>query len=124
MVAVEVSSSSRLASFDRLNAQSDRASIPRAHRRPPPQPEHHLLGAILELAMNDVAGPNDELRRQAIDWFLSDESEWTFSFLAIADVFELDAQAIRQRVFRRKRTERRAIVRRVNRFGQVRLRYR
>lgn len=59
----------------------------------PAWPEKSLLRAILVTAMNDVKKSGD-VKRQATEFFLSPEEDYIFSFRAICDYLNVDADRI------------------------------
>lgn len=67
------------------------------------RPEAALMHAVLEDAVNCVrfglraTDPRKQrLAREAEEWFLSDDSEWPFSFLNVCAVLGLEPQYIRR----------------------------
>ncbi len=59
----------------------------------PAWPEKSLLRAILVTAMNDVKKSGD-VKKQATEFFLSPEEDYIFSFRAICDYLNVDAERI------------------------------
>lgn len=77
--------------------------------RGPLTPEKILMLKVARCAVDDYQHPKgtlrkrQRLRREALRWFLVDEvddegTRWPFSFTAICEVFDLDPQAIRDRL--------------------------
>lgn len=58
-------------------------------------PELTLAFAILNEALHDLQLDDGPKRREAIDWFFEDQYEYTFSFINIANNFNLDPSAVR-----------------------------
>ena len=67
-------------------------------------PENALMYAVLEdafLCLQKTGELTPLVRRQAreaVQWFLSDESRWVFSFLPICDVLGLDPEYMRKKL--------------------------
>ena len=75
------------------------------HPSPPRRPEHALMQAVLECALDDLVAPGSThnrhaalIREAAKDWFCDDHREWAFSFLSICDALHLDASAVRKQL--------------------------
>jgi hypothetical protein len=72
---------------------------------PPPQlrPEHRLMRAVLEKALGDLAleGATEPpplvgyRRPPVLDWFVSRDRSWPFSFENICDAIDLDPGRVR-----------------------------
>ncbi len=56
-------------------------------------PEKNLLLAILQTALSDLRKPGDAGRR-AIEYFLSPEDDYVFSFQSICDYLSIDPKRI------------------------------
>ena len=84
-----------------------------AERGAPLQRERRLLLAVLEDAIRTYeryACAHDRrgatLRTQVEEWFASDDSDWTFSFVAICDALGLETSYLRAGIGRlRERAE-------------------
>ncbi|WKZ56649.1 MAG: hypothetical protein QY326_07935 [Bdellovibrionota bacterium] len=59
----------------------------------PASPEKNLLRAVLLAAVSDLR-KNGEARRQALNYFLSKEEDYIFSFNAICDFLNVDPKKI------------------------------
>jgi hypothetical protein len=67
------------------------------------EPEQTLWGSVLALAMQDLSGP-DHLAKPARAWFASKNTSLG-SLIWICDQLGLDANAVRQKVLRRRAAE-------------------
>ena len=67
-------------------------------------PEKRLMAAVLVDAVHRLHNPLFARRRRGyplnpeLEWLLSDDREWPFSFANICDVLDLDAAWLRQRI--------------------------
>ena len=66
--------------------------------RPALRPEERLLLAVVESAYWDLQSPDPLKRRTASRYFLDDQDQHTFSFLAICQHFSWSAGSIRGRL--------------------------
>lgn len=56
-------------------------------------PERNLLRAILLTAMSDLKRPGD-IQREAVDFFMSEDERYVFSFVSICNHLDLDPKKI------------------------------
>lgn len=66
--------------------------------RPALRPEERLLLAVVESAYWDLQSPDPLKRRTASKYFLDDQDQHTFSFVAICQHFSWSAGSIRGRL--------------------------
>lgn len=66
--------------------------------RPALRPEERLLLAVVESAYWDLQSPDPLKRKTASKYFLDDQDQHTFSFLAICQHFSWSAGSIRGRL--------------------------
>jgi len=90
-------------------AMSDAAVLPaQFYEHGAETPERALMHAVLERATLDL-NPTRQLgdashragvkrQQKTMDWFLSDDTSWTYSFLSICDTLGLSPSAIRREV--------------------------
>lgn len=57
-------------------------------------PERNLLRAVLMAALNDAKNKNGEARGKAMQYLLSAEDDYLFSFRSICDYLNVDAEKI------------------------------
>lgn len=73
-----------------------------APKQQPKLPELDLMGAVLELAVEDLFHRKEKRIIGDARWFLTSRDEtWLFSFISICDHLELDPDAIREGIFKR-----------------------
>ena len=68
-------------------------------------PEQRLMMAVLHDALECLekyrfatSSQGRRLFREAMQWFLADETDWPYSFECICGVLDLDSNAVRQRL--------------------------
>lgn len=66
-------------------------------------PEKRLMLAVIEDAWNMAIRPikgrrGQRLQEEARDWFLSDDSQWIYSFISICEYLDLEDSEIRKAV--------------------------
>jgi hypothetical protein len=59
----------------------------------PAMPERNLLRAILTTAMSDLKKPG-EPSRKAVEYFLSPDDEYIFSFVSVCNFLEIDPKRV------------------------------
>lgn len=63
------------------------------------QPEKTLMAAVIHLAVAHATDPrHHKLAPSAMDWLMSDDLEWPFSFLRLCEALDISPSKIRKEV--------------------------
>ena len=85
----------------------DRPEATLARLRPSASPEQHLMGAVLQQALDDLRlaqslrgdrqrNHTESWLSDAEEWFADHDADWPFSFESICTSLGVDAEAIRE----------------------------
>lgn len=82
-------------------------------------PLHYLMYEILAISLRDLLSRDDRKKREAIDWFNSENEDYCFSFRNLAEALGTSPDEIRSKVVSPAIGGNRSVVARVKKFAKV-----